>query len=298
MHDPTTPEQLLAAIRAVDGMWRGTRAAHAAGSSFEGTFVAGSAARVLRASVFHQGELPVVVRFSNSSGDPNRRDGTAEVRGIATQFRGVDRWDLIAVSMPAFVCRTPADFLGFLGALQEGAGSERFTRFLRAHPETAAVLATTAGMGPPVSWGTLRYWAVHAFQVDRVDGEQPFWKFRWEPEAGVGYLSGEEADARPARYLAAELAERCSRGPVRFRLMGRPVPDTEDPLDVTVVAGFDGEVELGVCEVRRPVPDNVAAERERFDPTVTPAGIAPGGDPILAARHEAYRMSADERLRG
>ncbi len=298
MHDPTTPEQLLAAIRAVDGLWQGTRAAHATGSSFEGTFAAGTAARVLGASVFHEGEVPVVVRFSNSSGDPNRRDGTAEVRGMATQFRGADRWDLIGVSMPAFVCRTPADFLEFLGALKEGSGSARFTRFLGAHPETAAVLATTAGMGPPASWGSLQYWAVHAFLVELVGGERAYWRFRWEPEAGVAYLSSQEAEARPARYLADELAARCRRGPVRFRLMGRPVPDSEDPLDVTVVAGFDGEVELGVCEVRNPVADNVAAERQRFDPTVTPAGIAPGGDSILSMRHEAYRMSADERLRG
>ena len=112
-------EQIVDVQQAIAGPHPGFRSAHAKGIVCTGTFVAGpEAKRISRAAHFQGQPVPVTLRFSNGSGDPNSHDGTPDVRGIAVKFQLPDRKnaDILALSIEGFIARTPEDFLAFLQA--------------------------------------------------------------------------------------------------------------------------------------------------------------------------------------
>src|SRR5947208_587792 len=71
------------------------------------------AAELCRAAHFQGEPTPALIRFSNGSGDPESDDWQRDSRGMAVRLRpsGGDEADILAVTTPAFVTRTPEDFL-------------------------------------------------------------------------------------------------------------------------------------------------------------------------------------------
>jgi catalase len=57
------------------------------------------------------------------------------------------------------------------------------------------------------------------------------------------------------------------------------------------------EVEIGTLSILRPVPEDDERQRDlAFVPTNLVGGIAPSADPMLKARTQSYRVSADRRM--
>ncbi|MFF1678183.1 catalase [Streptomyces sp. NPDC058256] len=220
------------AIEHVSGMYAGQRRVHARGLCFDATFTPScEAASLTSAAHLGPGPTPVVVRFSNSNTNPTVPDGIRAGRGLATRFFLPDgsTTDLVSVNIPVFFASTPEQFLELLDALKKdpstGAPSpEKVKAYAAAHPSAAAGLQEAARMPIPVSYGTARYWAIHAFVWDGPDGGHHPVRYRWEPDTGLLELSEQEAAGKDPEYLAD--------GPVGFALrvqLGQDGDPTDDP---------------------------------------------------------------------
>jgi catalase len=293
-------EQAVDAIIALAGVHPGARAAHAKGTVLAGTFTP-AACGLTRAAHMQEEPVRVTARFSNGSGDPGTPDYAREGRGLAVKFYLPDgsRTDVVALSLPCFIVRTPEDFVEFTRAREPDPDTgqpdmEKVGAFLGKHPEAMPAIQATLGTDPPESYATVAYNSIHAYRwIDAAGGER--WvRYRFEPEAGEATLGEEEARARGADYLQEEIA---SRESAAFRMLV-VIAGPEDPLDDPTRAwpAEREQVEAGRLVLSGPDP-----ERERdgdilvFDPTRVTDGIELSDDPILRFRPRAYSVSVARR---
>ncbi|HEY0631536.1 MAG TPA: catalase family peroxidase [Thermoleophilaceae bacterium] len=298
-----SPQQALEAITNRFGRHPGFRALHAKGTLTKGTFTAApQAARLTRAQHMQGDTIPVTVRLSNGSGDPDLPDYGPEVRGMAVKFYLPDgsRTDISAQTVPRFPVRTPDAFINLLRASAPGAGRlVRLPLFLATHPEALPALrANASALKPPASYAAVRYYAVHAFKWIDADGGERYVRYRWVPEAEEPPLAQEEAERRGKDYLQDDIRERLRGGPVRFTLelqIAGPGDKVDDPTELwpdereTVAAGT---LELTELETGRETDGDVLV----FDPTRVVDGIALSEDPILQYRSPAYSVSVEQRI--
>jgi len=97
--------------------------------------------------------------------------------------------------------------------------------------------------------------------------------------------------------LYDELAERFSKGPVRFRILVQ-IADAEDTVDDATVHWPESRrlVELGTVELSQVVPDTLAQQKHIiFDPIPRVDGIEPSADPLLELRAAVYLLSGRRR---
>ncbi len=299
-------EQIVDAANALYGTHDGSRALHAKGTWCARTFTATPEAKNLcRAAHFRGEPMPALVRFSNASGAPHSDDWQRDSRGMAVRFRppGGDEADILAVTTPAFVLRTPEEFLEFMRLRRPEPETgqpdwERLGAFLGEHPESQTAVQATLNTEPPASFATLVYHSPHTFRLLAADDSPTWVRYRWRPEAGEATLPDDEAKAKGADYLRAELAERLANGPAAFELTLQ-IPADGDPIDdPTAVWPEDRErVSAGRLEITELVDDPEGGGHiEVFDPTRTGGGIELSDDPILRARPRAYSVSAYRRL--
>lgn len=298
-------ERLVDAANGIFGAHPRARALHAKGFFCEGSFRATpQAAALTRAAHLQGGEVPVLVRFSIGGGDPATHDGGHEARGMAIKFQlGEDRvTDLLGVTTPVFVARTPEDFLDLLLARAPDPKTgepdfERLGAYLEAHPEAGPGVEATVAAPPPASFARLAYNSLHAFQLVDGEGRGTWVRYRIEPRAGEAAIDDEEAQGRDADYLRGELEERLASGPAVFDLqfvIGQEGDPTEDP---TAAWPPDRRrVSAGTFEIDRVVEDPEAdGGIVVFDPVNVIDGIELPEDPILHARSRAYTVSAARR---
>src|SRR5215472_6250080 len=145
---PTVIAQLVDTMRTLAGSHPGYRPVHAKGVVCSGTFRGAPQARGVSRALHLQGQMvPTVIRFSNSSGNPDVHDGVANARALAVKFQLPDgkNADVLALSIEGFPARTPEEFLAFLRAQLPDpatgqAASNAVSRFLEGHPATRAFL--------------------------------------------------------------------------------------------------------------------------------------------------------------
>jgi catalase len=293
------------AVNALSGRHDGKRALHAKGTLCAGVFTSAPAARALSVAAHFQGDpVRAHVRFSNGGGDPVGKDGAREARGMAVKLYlgNSTTTDLVCVTSPVFVTRTPEDFLEFMLARRPDPDTgqpdmERLGKFLGAHPEAMPAIQHTVGNPPPVSYLTCAYNSLHAYRLTAADGQQRFIRYRWEPAAGEASVAEDEEGGLAVDYLQRDLNERLAAGPARFTLTA-VVAEPGDPVgDCTAAWPQERErVTLGTLEVTGPSTD-----RERdgdilvFDPTRVTDGIECSDDPILLFRPHAYAESVYRR---
>jgi catalase len=300
-------EQLVAGLNGVSGEHPGYRAAHARGVCALGSFHADAgAAQFSRAAHLQGAEIPVVLRFSNGSGNPDAPDHTRDGRGLALKFRLPDgtSTDMVGLTMPMFFVRTPADFLDFLAARRPDPATgapdmAAVGAFLEKHPETLPAVQFALSAELPASYATSKYYGVHTFVLENADGNNQPFRYHWEPSAGVQTISDEDAQASGERYLTDEIAERLSREPVSFTLWWT-FPDDDDQLNDPTVIWPDGrrQVEAGRLQIDALAADQTEADRMIWDPNNVTDGLAVSADPILPARGGAYGVSYTRRTSG
>jgi catalase len=302
---PDVVAQLVETMRTLAGPHPGFRPVHAKGIVCSGTFRASAGARAVSQALHLQGQaVPTVMRFSNSSGDPDVHDGIPNARALAVKFQLPDgkNADILALHIEGFPARTPEEFLAFLRAqLPDPAtgkpAPDAVPRFLESHPATRAFIERLTKKPVPISYGQACYYAEHAFRFTAADGSSRFGRYRWTPEAGEVYLSPDDASMRSANFLREELESRLRNGPVAFRLLLQLAGESDPTDDVTALWPADRLlVELGRLEVIRISPTSAADERRLvFDPTNVTDGIGLSADPIPLARSAAYSISYDHR---
>lgn len=295
------------AIGELSGRHPGYRAAHAKGTLCAGSFTPSAEARELTyAEHLRGGPVRVSARFSNGSGDPQGSDAAPlEGRGMAVKLYldGGATTDIVGLTLPVFLVRTPEDFVAFTAARKPDPATgapdqDRLDGFLSEHPETQAALALTVPvLAPPVSYATCGYNSLHAYRFSNEAGERCHIRYRWEPEAGEARLPEEERDGAGRDYLQDEIRDRLGRGPVGFRLVAA-IADEGDPVDDPTVAWPEerrqvelGRLELSGLDETREQGDDVLV----FDPTRVTPGIECSDDPILRFRTHAYSVSVERR---
>jgi catalase len=299
-----TPVALVNALDKLSGgPHAGYRANHAKGIVVSGDFTpAASAASLSKAPHFAAG-VPVVVRFSDTTGVPNLPDASpdASPHGIAIRFKlpGGTTTDIVSISANSFPVSTPEDFLALMQAVaQSGPGAAKPTpieQFLGSHP--AALKFVTTPRPAPQSFATLTYYGVNAFKFTNAKGESRYARYQIVPLAGERPLSEADAGKAAPDYLMQELPKRIAQGPVKFRLMAQVAKDGDKVDDATVVWPADREVvELGTLSLTTTAADQTAEQKALlFNPVSLPDGIVPSTDPILLARFPAYAVSFGQR---
>ena len=214
-----TPQRMVDALYSAFGD-NHSRAVHAKGTMATGSFEpAPSAAGLSKATIFSNGVLPILVRFSNFTGIPTIPDnvGDANPRGLAIKFALPDGTsaDVVAHSFNGFPTATSGEFRELLLAIgASGAGASKPTAldaFLSAHPIAKTFLTTQKPF--PESYATLSYFGVNAFRFTDTAGRYRFARYRFVPVGGERFLpAGGSATAGPG-YLQAELPARLAKAP-------------------------------------------------------------------------------------
>jgi catalase len=293
-------EQVVDALNALTGRHEGYRAAHAKGTLMAGNFIPADAG--LTTAAHMSGDpLPVTVRFSNGSGNPNTPDYAQEGRGMAVKFYLEDgsRTDVVTIDQPCFFARTPEDFLEFARVRKPDpeTGEPDMAKvgvYLGEHPEALPNIQHFLSSTPPESYVTCTYNSLHAFRWTDPGGTSRWVRYRFEPESGESRLDPEDAKERGRDYLQEDLA---GRGGAGFRMLvviaedGDPVddPTAEWPAERERVEV--GRIELTGPETGREKDGDVLV----FDPVRVTDGIEPSDDPILHFRSRAYRSSVGRR---
>jgi len=300
-------EQIIAAVDQLYGGARdGQRALHTKGAWCEGMFTpTPEAASLSRAFHLRGDPVTALARFSNAGGDPHAHDAEREARGLAVKLRGSEgeEIDLLGTTAPAFVVRTPEDFLELMRLRRPDPETgqpdfEKLGAFLVQHPEATVAVQGTLNVEPLESLATATYYSPHTFWLVDGDGERRAVRFRWVPEAGEHRIPDDEARERGPDYLYEDLGRRLAAGRIAFELRFQ-LPTADDPLDdATALWPDDREfVSAGRLELASQVDDPEGdGHIEVFDPTRLPDGIEASDDPILHARPKAYSVSAYRRL--
>jgi catalase len=296
------PKQAIDAVNSYFGRHPGARALHAKGVLLKGTFTANDEARSLTRAAHMQGDaVPVTARLSNGSGKPAEPDYRPDPRGLAVKFYLPDgsRTDIVAVSNPRFISRTPEGFVELLAAQGSGvAAAWKLPLAFARHPEmlrNAPALAPS--LRPPPSYATIPYYGLHAFKWIDSDGGERFVRYTWLPEATAPKISAREARARGRDYLREDLERRLSADPIRFALEVQ-LAGAGDPTDDPSVAwpSTRRRVGVGVLELTdRETGRETGGDVLVFDPTRVTDGIELSDDPVLAFRPKAYSESVARR---
>jgi len=298
-----TPDAIVTALRTLAGPHEGARPTFAKGLCVRGTFTPDPRAGEVIASRTFAETSALIGRFSVGGGNPGVADTNKLVlRGFAFRCGPEGSTsDFITESAPVHFARTLDQMLAFLRVRALGPGgqpdAEAIKAFSAANPETTHQAAFVATRPLPASFAGVEYWAVHAFPVTDLRGEQRLVKFKVVPVHGVESLDEATAAARPPGFLADDLRARIDAGTAAFDLvaiLGRPGDPTADVTRRWVDEDERETARLGRIDVTALEPA-ATCDAFAFDPSRLCAGIGHPSDEIFAARVKAYPISLSRR---
>ena len=288
--------EALDRINAVFGRHLRTRALHAKGAFYDGTFTATPRAAELSAAAHLQGSaVPIVVRWSNGGGNPKVPDKAPDVRGMAVSFKLPDgsSTDLLGQTSPRFPVRTPEDFLQLVEAAQNPA---KMPAFLLKHRGATGVLLANLkakALVAPVSFAAATYYPIHAYGWVAADGTRTWVRYVFKP---LNFEPLTQKFNGPDR-LREEITARLASGPVTFDMVVTVAGPGDDPHDPMSVWKGAEEFSAGTLTITGVAPDPEADGGIKvFDPTKAVTGIELSDDPILRYRPAAYSASVARRV--
>ncbi len=300
------PEAVVDTLNAVFGK-TGARASHAKGQCVRGTFTPTAQAAALTKSASFAKEVPVLGRFSMGGGNPKISDGTKlAARGFSFKLDpdGKATSEFAFVNAPVNFAKNLDQLQGFLTARIPGADgkpdADKIKAFGDANPETKRQGAWFASKPIPASYAGVNYWGIHGYTATNAAAAKQVFKFKLVPAAGELGLTDDEAKAKPAEFLVAELTERLAKGPAKFDLqaiMAVAGDTTNDPTALWADEDKRKPVSLGTLSVSAIEP-NTTCDAGIFDPTNLADGLAgPTDDPLFAARSPSYAISLSRRVK-
>lgn len=296
-----TPDDAIEAIRGAGGACPGYRALHAKGTLYRGTFTAtAEAAKLSRAKHLDGSTVPVLVRFSNGSGNPTQPDGAAGVRGVAVKFTLPDgkTTDVSTQTARLFASKAPEGFVDLLKALRPGPTMPiRMASLFATRPALLRALPVLAAAGKtPASYATIEYHGLHAFRWVGTDGSARFVRYHLIPVAGVHHLSPLTARKQTDDFLTDELDARLAGGPVRFDYRVQIAGPGDSTVDPSVPWQRSDTVSVGTVEITgRDTEREHGGDIVVFDPMRVTDGIEPSDDPVLHFRTDVYAASVKLR---
>lgn len=297
------PEQLIDGLNGVFGVHAKMRASHAKGICVKGSFTPTPEAAALSKAPMFAAPVPLVGRFSLGGGNPAASDGQKDnVRGFAMHFQLPDGAvsDLMLITAPMFVARTPEKFLELLKTVAPGPDGkknpEKIAAFFKANPDSAKQGAWLKARPTPASYATGDYFGVHAFILVNAKGDRQPVKWRAEPVDGFVGLTDAEAEGKGKDFYAGELNDRFAKGPLSFNLfaiVGQPGDQEDDP--TSEWPADRQSVKMGTISVTGMEPAE-SCDVGIFDPNNLADGVEPSKeDKILPMRSLDYAVSFSRR---
>ncbi|WFU79936.1 catalase family peroxidase [Bradyrhizobium sp. CIAT3101] len=300
--DAPVEQQLVDQMNKVFGVHAGFRANHAKGVVAEGKFKASAdAAGLSKAVLFGGAEVPVTVRFSDSTGVPKLPDGSGDANphGLAVKFHLPDGsdMDIVINSLKFFPVSTSEEFRDLLAAIAQSppdaAKPTKVEQFVASHPTVPAALATVA---TPDSFANEAYFGINAFVFVNKAGQRQAIRYQMIPEKIV-HLDKAEAAKKAPDFLMEELPARLKQGPVVFHFKAQLAAAGDSTKDPSKPWPDDRKlVELGTLTIDKAVADSDEAQKKLlFLPGQLTDGIEQSDDPMVDVRNGAYAISFSRR---
>lgn len=303
--EKSMPQQIAdVMVQLSGGIHPGFRFTHAKGLVLTGTFTPAPSARsVSRAAHLAGPKVPVTVRLSDGTGNPEASDADPNTspRGMAIRFtlpKG-SFTDIVANSHNGFFVGTGEDFLAFLKAVAATTSTSPhpspIEQFLGAHPRALKVVQESQAL--PRSFANLAFFGNNAFVFVDSAGVKHAGRYQIIPVAGVAHLDSATASKERPNYLFDELRHRVARGPIAYRLFVQLANPGDPTNDGSIVWPADRKrVQLGTITLTTIAPDNAAVQRKlAFSPIYLTDGIQLSDDPFPALRAAVYALSVQHR---
>jgi catalase len=304
-----SPSEIIHAFEEDYGDHPGKRKTHTKGICAAGEFVGYEAgAKLSRSALFSGRPVPVIARFSLSSGDPYKPDAEVALRGMALEFHlpGSALQHMTMSDAPIFAAATPDSFHDLVVALRPNPNTGvpdpgKLNAYLATHPDAAPLHEYSAHHTPTANFYQSAFFSVHTFKFIDAKGAGHFVRWRFIPRDGVKELTRGEVKSAPRDFLEANLIDRVAKHPVRWDMIVY-VGEPGDPQDNPTLAWPESRKHFtaGTLTLSRATlqQKGVACEPINFDPLVMADGIAPSNDPILLFRSRAHAVSFAKRLQG
>ena len=300
------PTALVDALSVLGGKPQNVRVSHQKGVCAVGSFTAAPGAKTIsKAALLGGADIPALIRFSLAGPNPKVSDkAKPAARGLSVRFDTPDGpTDMVLISAPIFVAKTPAQFLGLLQSRAPDPATgkpndEKVKAFVQANPEVTLQAKYLNERPLPASFTDAPYFGVHTFFFTGGDGARKAARWLIKPVDGGASLTDEEAKAKPDDFYAEALKTRLAAKPAAFDF-ALQFAEAEDDLVNPTVAWPESRAavpvgRLTVTAIAEGKPLE-SCQTGMFNPVQLPDGIEPSDDPILQIRAAAYAISLSRR---
>jgi catalase len=300
-----TPASFVDRFEQSGGDHPGFRRNHAKGVCVNGWFDSnGQGATLSKATIFQQGRVPVIGRFSVPGGMPNVADATTPVRGLGLCFmppKG-EEWRTAMVNLPVFPFATPQAFYDQMLALAPDPATgkpdpARAQAFFAKYPESAKALKIIQSGLMPSGFESSTFNSLNAFEFINAKGETAWGRWSFVPVQPFEPMSPEHSEKNGTNYLFDALIAGVHQHPLQWHLIITVAQPGDPTDDATLPWPSDRrQIDVGTLTINQIESDDTSPARNiNFDPLVLPAGIAPSDDPLLSARSAIYMRSFTRR---
>ena len=299
-HPQNDPDTYVNQLVLNNGYSAGYRRNHAKGICASGYFEPSGQATSFSTAKMLSGERSEVIARFSIPGGLGGADNAVGFHSLGLQLsKGGEQWRMAMLSVPVFVAKTPQDFLQLLQAQmpdpqtgKPAAGAVE--AYFAAHPASQNFRDFLGATPVAGSFAASPYHSISSFMLSDGKGNLNYVRYSFTPE--TEFLPVPEG-AGP-NFLFEDIAQRLSTGELRWEMKLALAEDTDPVLDATSdwqlgrPEVFSGTLVLN--QVEQEV--NGKCRDVNFDPTVTPSGIEPSADPMLAARSATYSKSHRDRV--
>jgi catalase len=296
-----TPARFIERFEQVGGLHPGFRRNHAKGVCVSGWFDSnGQGIALSKATIFEEGRVPVIGRFSLGGGMPFQIDAATTVRGLGLSFmpsKG-EEWRTAMINFPIFPFATPQAFYDQLLALAPNPATgkpepERVQAFFAKYPESAKAIKIIKSKPLSSGFDNSTFSSLNAFQFINAKGEKAWVRWSFVPVQPFEPINPAHPEKGDTNYLFDALIASVHQHPLQWHLI-LTIAQPGDPTDdATLPWPPDRQkIDAGILTINQIESDDTSPARNiNFDPLILPDGIAPSNDPLLSARSAVYMRS-------
>lgn len=305
-----TPARFIDRFEQTGGDHPGFRRNHAKGVCVSGWFESnGQGVELSKATIFQQGRVPIIGRFSLGGGMPYQPDKPDTVRGLGICFTPLhgEEWRTAMINLPVFPFATPQAFYDQMLALAPDPATgkpdpAKAKAFFAKYPESAEAIKIIKSQ--PVSSGfeNSTFNSLNAFRFINTNGDTAW--VRWSfvpvqpiepvsPAKGTYGLPSKSPGTADTNYLFDALIASIHQHPLQWHLIITVAQPGDPTDDATLPWPSDRrQVDVGTLTINQIQSDDTSPTYNvNFDPLILPDGIETSDDPLLSARSAVYSRS-------
>ncbi len=299
------PVSFVNRFQQVGGLHPGFRRNHAKGVCVSGWFDSnGQGSTLSKATIFQQGRVPMIGRFSLGVVNPDQADAPSTVRGFGIRFmpsKG-EEWRSAMVDLPVFPFATPQAFYDQLAALAPDPATgkpdpARAQAFFEKYPESAAAIKVIKSERMSSGFDNSTFNGLNAFQFINEKGEKAWVRWSFVPVQPFEPVDVAHPEKAETNYLFDALIASVHQHPLQWHLIITIAQPGDPTDDATLPWPSDRrQIDVGTLTINQIESDDTSPARNiNFDPLILPDGIAPSDDPLLSARSAIYSRSFTRR---